>query len=341
MIDSKLVLSGGGKRLAYLDALKCLGILLVISGHVQFFGMGIEAYDSVSTLMLYSFNMPLFFFVSGYLAFKENAIGKISELKKIGNKFVFLVIPAIVFYCFSRFQEHGGGIFDFLRGGLGKYWFTFTLFEMFLIYYVANWLSRSKQILVVLLSILSIVGVGYLSFFSQYEIAFLDFNRLSKYFQFFTLGVFAKMFAEQYDKLMRNEYLKAITIIGFFGLLFALFKIEMPGIVFHFLRDILLRYLGLYIVISLFYCQQNLFNENTRLNKLILKIGQNSLAIYLLQYFFMPNFYGFPEWIQGLDWLSIYAISFTYTVFITTLCMVFIELLSNSVFMMKYALGKK
>ena len=303
--------------------------------------MKIEAYDSASTLMLYSFNMPLFFFVSGYLAFKGNTIGGISELKMLWNKFVFLVIPAIAFYCFSKFQSHGGGIFNFLSVGLGKYWFTFTLFEMFLIYYIAKWVSMSKWMLVGILTILSMVGVGYLSFFSQYEFAFLDFNRLAKYFQFFTLGVFAKMFAEQFDKLMRSEYLKTFSIVGFFVLLIALFKVEMPGVVFHFLRDIVLRYLGLYIVISFFYCHQEVFNADTRLNKLILKIGQNSLAIYLLQYFFMPDFSAFPTWLEGLDWLSIYAISFAYTIFITALCMVFIELLSNSVFVKKYLLGKK
>lgn len=341
MIISKTNKTEGGDRLAYLDAIKCLGILLVISGHVQLFGMRIEAYDSVSTLMFYSFNMPLFFFVSGYLAFKKDAIGKFKELSKIGSKFIFLVIPAIAFYCFSRFQEQGCGIFDFLSGGFGKYWFTITLFEIFLIYYVANWISKSKLMLVMQLTILSIIGVGYLSFFSQYEIPLGDFNHLSKYFQFFTLGVLAKMFAEQYDKLMRNEYLKAFAIVGFFGLLFSLYQIEMPGVVFHFLRDIILRYLGLYIVISLFYCKQEVFNGATRLNKRILKIGQNSLAIYLLQYFFMPDFSAFPEWFKGLDWLSIYAISFTYTIFITALCMVFIELLSNSVFVKKYVLGKK
>lgn len=39
--------------------------------------------------------------------------------------------------------------------------------------------------------------------------------------------------------------------------------------------------------------------------------------------------------------LSAFAISFAYTVFITALCMVFIELLSNSVFVKRYVLGKK
>ena len=146
---------GGGKRLAYLDAIKCLGILLVIIGHVQLFGMKIEAYDSIPTLMLYSFNMPLFFFISGYLAYREE-IGKFDELKKIGSKFVFLVIPAIAFYSFSMFQQHGNGIFDFISDGLGKYWFTFTLFEIFLIYYIASGVSKSKYMLAVILVILSV-----------------------------------------------------------------------------------------------------------------------------------------------------------------------------------------
>ena len=140
---------------------------------------------------------------------------------------------------------------------------------------------------------------------------------------------------------MRNEYFKAMAIIGFFGLLFSLYQVSMPSVVYHFLRDIVLRYLGLYVVISFFYCNQEKFNSNSRWNNLILKIGQNSLAIYLLQYFFMPNFSAFPEWLAGLDTLSTFAISFAYTIFVTALCMVFIELLSNSVFVKRYVLGKK
>lgn len=343
MTISGISKGGGGKRLAYLDALKCLGILLVISGHVEFFGMDMkDSYASPSSLMTYSFNMPLFFFVSGYLAFKEHVIGMIQELKKLGNKFLYLVLPAVVFYCFSSFSEHGiGGTFNFVQSGFGKYWFTYTLFEMFVLFYFVNAISRTKNMMAVILAILSIIGVGYLSVFSKYDVALLDFNRLSKYFQFFTLGVFAKMFAPQYDKLMKNEYVKGLSIICFFCLLFSLYQVNMPGVIFHFLRDIVLRYLGLYVVVSFFYCNQEVFNSNSKWNNLIMKVGQNSLAIYLLQYFFMPDFSAFPEWLAGLDTLSTFAISFAYTIFITTLCMVFIELLSNSVFVKRYILGKK
>ena len=140
---------------------------------------------------------------------------------------------------------------------------------------------------------------------------------------------------------MRNEYLEAFSIVSFFILLFSLFQINMPSVVFHFLRDIVLRYMGLYIVISLFYCNQDFFNRETKVNNIILKIGQNSLAIYLLQYFFMPDFSAYSELMQGVDWLSNYMICFVYTVFITAICMIFIELLSNSMIVKKYVLGKK
>lgn len=51
-----------GDRIAYLDALKCLGILMVIEGLVKLMGMGInDTYDNPSSLMMYSFNMPIFF----------------------------------------------------------------------------------------------------------------------------------------------------------------------------------------------------------------------------------------------------------------------------------------
>ena len=57
------------KRIAYLDALKCLGILMVIDWHVRS-GNGFKPYGSLSALMIYSFALPIFFFVSGFLAYR-------------------------------------------------------------------------------------------------------------------------------------------------------------------------------------------------------------------------------------------------------------------------------
>ena len=46
------------KRLNYLDYAKGIGILLVVLGHI---------YNNSVKLWIYSFHMPLFFIISGYL----------------------------------------------------------------------------------------------------------------------------------------------------------------------------------------------------------------------------------------------------------------------------------
>lgn len=64
-------------RIPCFDALKCLGIILVIHGHVELFGFGIK--NCSSWEVFYSFNMPLFFFISGFFAFKEINRIRLSE----------------------------------------------------------------------------------------------------------------------------------------------------------------------------------------------------------------------------------------------------------------------
>lgn len=67
------------KRITYLDSLKAILILLVILGHaVQF---NTEEYETNPLFQfIYSFHMPLFLFISGYLtcrgSFKRWNIGK-------------------------------------------------------------------------------------------------------------------------------------------------------------------------------------------------------------------------------------------------------------------------
>lgn len=52
------------KRIANIDYVRAIAIILVVAGHVNFANYHIKA-------LIYSFHMPLFFFVSG-LVMKEN-----------------------------------------------------------------------------------------------------------------------------------------------------------------------------------------------------------------------------------------------------------------------------
>lgn len=330
-----------GNRIAYLDALKCLGILLVIRGHVELMGFGIDdTYKSISSLMMYSFNMPIFFFVSGLLAYKEQDLGSLRSIIKLKSKFLYLVLPSLFFVTYTALYEHTD-ISHLLAEGFGKYWFTPTLFEVFVLYSIAALFAKSRKVLLIFLGLLSIAGIGYLCKFSKFDIALLDLNHLAKYFQFFAIGVAARMYQTVYKRFMNSPILNLLSLASFFILAVVVFYDGIPSAVHHFLRDIVLRWVGTFVVISFFYKHQALFSASSLWNKCIMAIGQNSLAIYLLQYFFLPDLHAYSTYIKDLDTFSIHILAFGYTVVITLVCLLFIKLLSGSAFLRQYALGKK
>ena len=78
--------AGRGKRLDVLDVAKGLGILLVIYAHVN--------YNSKALTLIYSFHMPLFFFISG-MVFDRKKYGSFTEFLK--RKWTTTVIPYLLF----------------------------------------------------------------------------------------------------------------------------------------------------------------------------------------------------------------------------------------------------
>ena len=76
-------------RILWLDNLKALGIFLVIFGHI--------IPDSYLKQYIYSFHVPLFFFVSGYLFDRS----KYNFWQFLRKKFATLIIPYLFFATFS------------------------------------------------------------------------------------------------------------------------------------------------------------------------------------------------------------------------------------------------
>lgn len=330
----------GGGRIGYLDALKCLGIFLMIEGHVRALVMGVKPYDSLSGMMLYSFNMPIFFFVSGLLAYKNSLTCK--EIgRRTWQKFVFLVIPAFMFSLFSDLLAQDNPLDVFINKGFGKYWFTFTLFECFVVYYLAHLIFRNETVRHIVLLVMAFAGVGLLSVFQKFGPAILDMNHLTKYFQFFMFGVLAMRYKENYEKLMKNEGVKTVTLLAFFVLLFLMNYTFWPKLVFHVVRDIVLRYLGTFVVISFFVCHASWFDRENKGMSMVREIGKKSLAVYMLHYFFIPHLLPLPSWVAELDRISVPVFSLAYSIIVLAASMLFIALLTNSKMVAKYALGQK
>lgn len=102
-----------------------------------------------------------------------------------------------------------------------------------------------------------------------------------------------------------------------------------------------LRYLGTFAVVSWFVCHSDTYNSDSRFNRLVLDIGKKSLPIYLLQYFFLPEFLTFTTFVEGLNGITMHLVSFAFAIVILAVCYVFISILSNSRIIKRYVLGLK
>lgn len=83
------------ERIAYIDRLKGFAILLVVIGHViQFLYCPDKFDDNAVFRFIYSFHMPLFFVLSGWVT--NMKLGCIEDLYlKIKSRFFQLVVPFV------------------------------------------------------------------------------------------------------------------------------------------------------------------------------------------------------------------------------------------------------
>lgn len=136
------------KRIEWLDAMRGFTMLLVVAYHVAQFGFQENEKTSAALPFLVLFRMPLFFFVSGFLAYKANFVWNIrNTLSLIGKKLHVQIIPAVIFLCifiiFKSKLSFWDGIMTALKSPTKNgYWFTWVLLQMFLIYYVINIVAR-------------------------------------------------------------------------------------------------------------------------------------------------------------------------------------------------------
>ena len=131
----------GKQRLEWLDAMRGFTMILVVAYHVgqMCFGMNLKTSTSMPFIVL--FRMPLFFFVSGFLAWKADMIWTRNRLgTMIWKKFKIQVIPTIVFLTVClvvRAKEFWPAMERAMASPTKSgYWFTWALLIMFVISYV-------------------------------------------------------------------------------------------------------------------------------------------------------------------------------------------------------------
>ena len=137
------------RRITWIDTAKGIGIILVIFGHI-----GFGRFET----WLYSFHMPLFFFLSGYV-YKAKDSYDVFLLKKVRT----ILIPYIVFVILFIF-------YDFQGKDLGEYflsmliqkryyhlWFLACLFLLENLYYPVVMFTRDNDLIIAVITLLFVL----------------------------------------------------------------------------------------------------------------------------------------------------------------------------------------
>ena len=254
-------------RIPYLDCIRGFAMLLVVYCHVSAVSFGIPektgfCYDTVSLL-----HLPILFFLSGFLMYREERFGKESRFpfRFLGKKAKELIIPALIFVTVFAVWKHrslDSVVFSQFKGG---YWFTPFLF-LFMLLYLAGYFplrrflsgKNAARVLFVIAVAVSFVptllDILCPEWTSSRTAAALSYQNF-KYFQFFAFGA-----------LIRSEFAALERIMD-----------------------------SAVLLVFLFFRSAGKVCEG-KAGRWLSFAGRRSLDIYFLHFFFLPDLHPLGAW---------------------------------------------
>ncbi len=333
-------------------------MILVVAYHVSQMAF-MEPQKSSSAMSFFVlFRMPLFFFVSGFLAYKSRAHWSGGELcRLVGKKMRIQILPTVVFLCAYLIIR---GKTDFCDGFMQAmasptkfgYWFTWTLLHMFIIYYLFAFVEQRLRwrscIPIILLWVASVVvyETTYMpKSFTYYKESFFNYSslvQLIRYFQFFLLGNIVHRYWTRSQRIMDSKWFLPTVVILAFICCADIFKWHTLTGVWTNLPRTASMYLLLMIVVMFFRHYQHWFTREHRTGKVLQYIGVRTLDIYLLHYIFLPVMPMIGPWFKSArpNFVIDLTLSVVVALLVIAFCLITSHVLRISPFFKKYLFGK-
>ena len=179
-------------RYSFIDVARGINIILVVLGHCMY------SADIPLNKMIMSFHMPLFFFLSGIFAKRQNDIS-LAFLRRISLKsrrllisHVFLSLTIIVLNCVLCYFN-GKGIWEFDIWECFCYWFLLVLFSCVMIFMVVSvFVDVDKNLNRIAILMVTACLVAF-SLKYEFPVQSLSwFNIIPTAFLFYTIGYFSR-----------------------------------------------------------------------------------------------------------------------------------------------------
>lgn len=328
----------GKQRIEYIDAMRGFTMILVVFSHVCSMCLGDKSmgYNDV----FYLFRMPCFFFISGWLF--DPLKGTFKSVAK--HKFMVQIIPTVIFLLLLAPPPL---FFSRLGATKGGYWFTFVLFEYFIISILSSrYLKKWGLLLAIGISVSSYFYDAYYNrYFSQLGwftdvVGFLSFKTW-RFYLFFYLGILIKRHFDDFLRLTNKRYV-LVAVIACFAIMAYLPHFE--NVTISYMVFAIAGISGTIMIFTLFrYLGNSRLSPLTSLHSPLNCIGTRTLDIYLLHYFVLPRFllpYG--EQLRACESTPLeFLVALALALVIVAVCLLISYIIRLSPFLGHYLFGVK
>ena len=339
-------------RIGYIDALRGMAMILVVYFHIAAYGFG--SYELGYNDIIERFRMPTFFFISGWLFYKAGRIWNRQAITSmIRKKFMVQIVPTQVFMLLYLLMFN---LLDISSFGSDKkgYWFTFVLFEFFVIYILAEAIlnrqnsSKGEMRVLALILTLSVCAFYYAKYYTRYAVelgvwkdilGFFSFVKI-RHIIFFWLGTFVRRHFYQFIQLTNNRYVTALLIALFTAIIIWPTVLSINGI--EYIVYLIAGVSGTIICFTFFRIHAQHFSHNTWYGRGLQLIGRRSLEIYLIHYFVLPYDLVQPDvWIPYHNNTLFVPMALILAIWVVISSLVISSIIRVSPFLAKYLFGAK
>jgi hypothetical protein len=254
------------------------------------------------------------------------------------------IVPTVIFLALHERSQ----FFHQLGAFKGGYWFTFGLFVYFVLFSLTAWLVKKYRTVVFLLSAFIISVAAYWYDVSYHRIAYqLGWGRevlgflgfvTWRYYLFFVLGALTKKYFDRFLVLTDRQTVQ-FMVVALFCLMAVLPVTDCWP--WAYVRFAVSGICGMVMVFTFFRKFASWFTKEKPLGRSLQYVGTRTLDIYLLHFFFLPEFlmtYRDMLLSRHQLWLEIIVV-LVLALVVLGLCLLASYVLRLSPFLAKYLFG--
>ena len=340
-------------------------MILVVAYHVAQMSFGLSEKTSSSLPFFVLFRMPLFFFVSGFLAYKASFEWTWpNALRLTWKKIKIQVLPDLVFLCvfIILMRPEFWGSFEYCMKSptKGGYWFTWVLLHMFIIYYLTCMVqelvnskfkienSRGRHWAIWVLFVVSLIVYETLyqpsiSYHKDLFFRYSSFVKTMNFLPFFLFGNIVHRYWDQAQKVADSSWFYPIlTLIAFLACA-DIFRWHFCRFEWTNLPRTIAMFTLLSMVVIFFRNYQSWFTQQRFIGRTLQYIGVRTLDVYLLHYILLPRLPQVGQWLNQNrpNFVLEVVTSFSVALIVIAFCLLISQILRISPLFRQYLFGRQ